>query len=102
MSEFNLKTGDILLFSYQGNSIFSSFIKYFTGSQITHVGMVLKDPVFIQPSLKGYYVWESGSFWSKKIYTSSCKARDSIQSTIRHLQISYTVRQRLLSTFQGN
>tara|TARA_B100000674_G_C37920028_1_gene952812 strand:+ start:926 stop:1519 length:594 start_codon:yes stop_codon:yes gene_type:complete len=60
MSEYDLKTGDILLFSYQGNSIFSSFIKYFTGSQITHVGMVLKDPDFIQPSLKGYYVWESG------------------------------------------
>ena len=40
--------------------IFSWLIKKVTKSNITHVGMVLKDPVFINPSLKGYYVWESG------------------------------------------
>ena len=60
MSQFNLKTGDILLFSYGGKSLFSSLIKIFTHSEFTHVGMVLKDPKFIHPSLKGYYVWESG------------------------------------------
>jgi len=57
MNELN--TGDILLFS--GNdSLISSLIKRFTNSEVTHVGMILKDPDFIHPSLKGYYVWESG------------------------------------------
>lgn len=60
----NLDTGDILLFSYRGNStffsIFGNLIKYFTGSEITHVAMILKDPIFINPSLKGLYIWESG------------------------------------------
>ena len=63
MSKYNLKTGDILLFDYEGGGsmgIFSWLIKKATKSNITHVGMVLKDPVFINPSLKGYYVWESG------------------------------------------
>ena len=59
MSQYNLNTGDILLFS--GNdSCISSLIKKFTNSEVTHVGMILKDPDFIHPSLKGYYVWESG------------------------------------------
>ena len=60
MSQFNLKTGDILLFSYGGRSLFSELIKKFTHSKFTHVGMVLKDPNFIEKPLKGYYVWESG------------------------------------------
>ena len=63
MSKYNLNTGDILLFDYEGGGsmgIFSWLIKKATKSNITHVGMVLKDPVFINPSLKGYYVWESG------------------------------------------
>ena len=63
MSKYNLKTGDILLFDYEGGGsmgIFSWLIKKATKSNITHVAMVLKDPVFINPVLKGYYVWESG------------------------------------------
>lgn len=55
-----LKTGDIILFDYEGHSILSSLIKRFTKSNFTHVGMILKDPKFIHPSLKGYYIWESG------------------------------------------
>ena len=63
MSKYNLKTGDILLFDYEGGGpmgFFSWLIKKATRSNITHVAMVLKDPVFINPVLKGYYVWESG------------------------------------------
>ena len=63
MSKYNLKTGDILLFDYEGGGsmgIFSWLIKKATKSNITHVAMVLKDPVFINSVLKGYYVWESG------------------------------------------
>lgn len=69
MSRFNLKTGDILLFDDgQGGStfatLFTGLIKYFTKSKFSHVAMVIKDPTFIHPSLKGYYVWESS--WEGK------------------------------------
>ena len=62
MSEFNLETGDLLLFDYKGGGlfgVFTSLIKYFTKSEYSHIAMVLKDPSFIHPSLKGYYIWES-------------------------------------------
>ena len=65
MSKYDLKTGDILLFD--GNSknlffkIFDGLIKYFTNSDYTHIGMIVKDPKFLNKELKGYYVWESGS-----------------------------------------
>ena len=55
----NLKTGDLILFDNGGCNPLSLLIKYFTGSQITHIAMILKDPDFIAPPLKGYYVWES-------------------------------------------
>ena len=64
MSKYNLKTGDILLFAGNSKSwffkIFDGLIRYFTNSDYTHIGMVLKDPTFIHPKLEGYYVWESG------------------------------------------
>ena len=62
MSNLNLKTGDILLFDYNEKGIlgiFNKAIKYFTNSDYSHVAVVLKDPEFIHPSLKGYYIWES-------------------------------------------
>jgi len=58
-----LETGDILLFcNNDGTSywtIFSDFIKYFTHSNYTHVGMIVKDPSFTDKNLKGLYLWES-------------------------------------------
>jgi len=63
MSDYNLKTGDLLLFNNEGGGsigCFSKLIKRFTHSDITHVGMVLKDPTYINPALRGYFVWESG------------------------------------------
>ncbi len=62
MSQYNLKTGDILLFDYNESGIlglFNKAIKYFTKSPYSHIAVVLKDPSFIHPSLKGYYIWES-------------------------------------------
>ena len=59
MDKYNLKTGDLILFDNGGCNIFSSLIKHFTQSEITHIGMILKDPDFIDPPLEGYYVWES-------------------------------------------
>ena len=60
----NLKTGDLLLFCSDFHtgflSYFTNLIKYGTHSNYTHIAMVLKDPDFIEPNLKGLYVWESG------------------------------------------
>ena len=69
MSRVNLKTGDILLFDYKAGGLFGIFtklIKYFTKSDYSHVAMVIKDPAFIHPSLKGTYIWESS--WEDIIY----------------------------------
>jgi len=58
----NLKTGDLLLFNNHSENwfgYFTSLIKWGTHSNYTHVGMVLKDPTFIDISLKGLYLWES-------------------------------------------
>jgi len=62
MSEYNLKTGDLLLLDYEGSGIFGWFtwlIKYFTKSDYSHIVMILKDPEFLDKKLEGYYVWES-------------------------------------------
>ena len=58
----SLKTGDLILFNNHGGGIFGAFtslIKWGTHSNYTHIGMILKNPSFIHPSLKGLYVWES-------------------------------------------
>ena len=58
-----LKTGDIILFTggYNGIfKIFDSLISYATHSNYTHVGIILRDPIFIHPTLKGLFVWQSG------------------------------------------
>ena len=54
-----LKTGDILLF---GDSPFwfGRVVSFFTKSPLSHVAIVLKDPTYINPSLKGIYMLESG------------------------------------------
>jgi len=59
----NLNTGDLIFFTGHKTGwlqYFSSFIEYATHSNYSHIGMILKDPTFISPSLKGTYVWESG------------------------------------------
>ena len=78
-----LDTGDILLFSYTGDNLifntFGSIVKYFTGSIMTHVAMVLKDPTFINPSLKGLYIWESG--WEGTPDPQDSKVKLGVQIT---------------------
>lgn len=51
-------TGDLIL--YSSNNWISYFIEYFTGSQFSHISMIVKDPIYIKPELKGIYVLESG------------------------------------------
>jgi hypothetical protein len=56
----NMETGDILL---MGNRSFwfSKIVEMYTGSKWSHVGVILKNPTWIDPSLNGYYLWQSGS-----------------------------------------
>ena len=55
----NLNTGDLILFQGK-HSLISSLINIFTNSRWTHIGIVLKDPEFIDKQLNGLYLWESG------------------------------------------
>lgn len=80
-----LKTGDILLFSSNGTGFFKYFsdlIKWGTHSKFTHVAMVLKDPTFIHPALKGLYVWESG--WEPGTDPQDGKHKLGVQITPLH------------------
>ena len=56
-----LKTGDLLLFTPKKyNTWFeylSSFIKYPKETTYTDIGMIIKDPIFIDSTLKGLYLW---------------------------------------------
>ena len=67
--DLHLKTGDLLLFSYESNGFFGAFtkmIQWGTHSNYSHVGMIIKDPKFNNmPPLKGIFVWES-SYENKK------------------------------------
>ena len=49
MTDLDLQTGDLILFSHKSEftffGIMSYLIKYFTKSKYTHIGMILKDPV---------------------------------------------------------
>ena len=57
---FELDTGDLLLF--RGNHFVSRLLECFGRSKYSHVGMILKNPKYIQPNLEdGLYVLESSS-----------------------------------------
>lgn len=61
LETFNFETGDLLLFNgnhlFSPIGIFSYFIKFFTRSNWSHIGMIVKDPPFNIPN--GIYVWQS-------------------------------------------
>ena len=52
-----LETGDLILF--KGKSMVGKCIECISRSKYCHIGMVLKDPTYIDPKLKGYYLWEA-------------------------------------------
>lgn len=61
--ENHIKTGDILLFAERPRNflwrLLDGGIKFFTGSKFSHSAIALRDPTWIDPELKGLYVWES-------------------------------------------
>lgn len=63
-----LRTGDIVLYNAKSSNscwrLFENIIKCGTHSNYTHVAMIVRDPSFTNPPLKGVYVWES-SFTGK-------------------------------------
>src|SRR3989304_23762 len=62
MQNFNLdqlNTGDVLLFN-EKKYWFSWLVEYWTGSPWSHVAIVLRDPIYLDPKLTGLYLWESG------------------------------------------
>lgn len=54
-----LQTGDIILFG-DTKFWFSRLIEWVCNSKWSHVGVILRDPTYINPNLKGLYLWESG------------------------------------------
>lgn len=58
--ENNFETGDVLLFHNSRNCFFK-FVECCTHSKYSHVAMILKDPEFTDPPLKGLYIIESGT-----------------------------------------
>ena len=54
-------------------------IKCCTHSNYSHIAMVLKDPSFIDPPLKGLYVWESG--WEGQPDPQDGKVKLGVQIT---------------------
>lgn len=56
-----LETGDLLIFKRKNENMFNvmGIVDYFSDNEIVHIGFVLRDPVWLNPSLKGTFVWES-------------------------------------------
>jgi hypothetical protein len=65
-----INTGDILLFAERPSQwlwkLLDGTIKFFTGSKFSHSAIALRDPVWLDPSLKGLYVWESTGLTHRK------------------------------------
>ena len=59
-------------------SFFTTLIKSCTKSSYSHVAMVLKDPSFQHPTLKGLYVWESS--WEGKADPQDGKIKLGVQN----------------------
>jgi hypothetical protein len=81
----NLNTGDLIFFTGHTQGwlkYFSSMIEFSTHSDYSHVGMIVKDPTFISPSLKGTYVWESG--WEGEYDPQDDKIKLGVQLTPIH------------------
>ena len=88
-NDYNIKTGDLILFDNGKCNPLSLLIKYFTQSEITHIGMILKDPDFIDPPLQGYYVWESN--YEGKPDPQDNKTKLGVQITPLDDMIDYNV-----------
>ena len=53
-----LETGDLILYNCKKGMV-GRLIQFFTRSEYSHVGIVLKNPTFTEKPLVGMYFWES-------------------------------------------
>ena len=82
LDSFNFKTGDLILFSSNNTGLFALFdrlIKLFTNSEYNHIGMILKDPTYIDKNLKGLYLYESS--WEGEPDPADGKIKLGVQIT---------------------
>jgi len=82
-----LQTGDLLLFASSPHQhsvvgLFDWIIRTATHSPYSHVALVLRDPAFISPSLKGLYIWESS--WEGSPDPQDGKTKLGVQITPLH------------------
>lgn len=81
----SLKTGDVILYSKQGSSWFSSITGMLSNNsnanktEYFHCGMILRDPTFVHSSLKGLYVWQTK--WTHNLEDSNNDSSDSDSDT---------------------
>ena len=57
-TKYNFETGDIILFN-ERKSMISRIIDFFTYSEFSHIGIIIKDPTFTPEPLEGLYLLES-------------------------------------------
>lgn len=88
-STSSLETGDLILAS-DTTFWFSRIVEWYTGSQWSHIGVVLRDPVYIDPSLHGLYLLESG-------YETYSDAEDHV----RKLGVQITNLEQFINQYQG-
>lgn len=84
-----METGDLLLF-HGSNFWFSYVVEWATWSEFSHIGIVLKDPTWIRPDLKGIYMLESGTE----------KFPDAVEHKI-HYGIQVVSMEKLMSNYCG-
>jgi len=78
--EASLQTGDIILF--RGTSFISCILEYFGRSRYSHVGIIVRNPKFINPGIEdGIYVLESTT--SKSLDVEDNTLRNGV--TLHHL-----------------
>ena len=76
--EYNLETGDLIFFNEPSSSIFTRII--YGTDDVVSCGIVLKNPTFISPLLKGIYIWSCTNFTQTEIcnMNSQIEPLDSI------------------------
>jgi hypothetical protein len=67
--EDKLQTGDILLF--EGNAWYSRLIELFGFSRYSHIGIVLRDPTYINDKFKGLYLLQASIIADNNSVSSS-------------------------------
>lgn len=92
MTDF--KTGDLLLFNYKPTGWagwLDEMIYWGTHSNYSHTAIILKDPTFIHPTLKGTFVWQSGE-----------SSKPDPQDGKIKLGVQITPLEQLLDSYKGN